>query len=173
MAARRTPPSPARAELVQTLDAAGRELSTAAVMFHTALAARQGLNATEEKSLDLLDRFGPLTAGEIGQRTGLAPASVTGLIDRLERKGFARRIKDPQDGRRVLVELDRGKAQAFLPLFSDFVGSLHELYARYSVEQLELLLGFLRELTRRQEAARVRLAEPGAAGPPRAAGRRR
>jgi MarR family len=52
----------------------------AAVMFHAALSARLGLSATEEKALDLLDRFGPLTARQLAERSGLAPASVTGLV---------------------------------------------------------------------------------------------
>src|SRR5215472_8211019 len=81
----------ARRQLLDALFTAGRELSAAAVMFHTALAARQGLTATEEKALDLLDRYGPLTGRQLAERSGLAPASVSNLADRLEAKGFARR----------------------------------------------------------------------------------
>ncbi|MBO0816043.1 MAG: hypothetical protein J2P30_13000, partial [Actinobacteria bacterium] len=65
----------ARRQLLDAMFQAGRELSVAAVMFHTALAARQGLTATEEKALDLLDRYGPLTARQLAERSGLAPAS--------------------------------------------------------------------------------------------------
>src|SRR3712207_9587219 len=65
------------------------------------VAARQGLSASEEKALDLLERAGPLTAGELARQTGLAPASVTGVVNRLERKGFARRIPNPDDRRSV------------------------------------------------------------------------
>jgi DNA-binding MarR family transcriptional regulator len=96
-----------RAELLRELEAAGRAQSAATVMYHSALAARRGLSATEEKAIDLLDRFGPLTAGELARHAGLAPASVTGLVDRLERKGFARRLPHPRDGRSILVEVDR------------------------------------------------------------------
>ena len=63
-----------RRQLLDALFQAGRELSAAAVMFHTALAARQGLTATEEKALDLLDRYGPLTGRQLAQRSALAPA---------------------------------------------------------------------------------------------------
>ena len=68
-------PAGRRAELLERLALAGRASSVATVMFHTAVAARQGLNATEEKALDLLERSGPLTAGELARQTGLAPAS--------------------------------------------------------------------------------------------------
>jgi len=147
-----------RAELLEELALAGRAMSAATVMFHTTVAARQGLSATEEKALDLLERFGPLTAGELSKRSGLAPASVTGLINRLERKGFARRIAHPSDRRSILVEVDAERVYAAMaPLFTDWVGSLQELYAGYSDEQLELILHFLTEVARRQREATARL----------------
>jgi DNA-binding MarR family transcriptional regulator len=147
-----------RAELLRELEAAGRAQSAATVMFHSTLAAKRGLSATEEKALDLLDRFGPLTAGELARRAGLAPASVTGLVDRLERKGFARRVPHPRDGRSVLVEVDRERVMASLgPLFADWVRSLDELWAGFSDEQLELILHFLNEAARRQQQATANL----------------
>ena len=147
-----------RAELLAQLETAGRAMSAATVMFHTAVAARQGLSATDEKALDLLERFGPLTAGELAQRSGLAPASVTALVDRLERKGFARRIPNPRDRRSVLVEIDRNRVFASIaPLFADWVRSLEELYKGYSDEQLEVILHFMTEAAHRQAAATARL----------------
>jgi DNA-binding MarR family transcriptional regulator len=152
------PRSARRASLLQQLETAGRAMSAATVMFHTAVAARQGLSATEEKALDLLERFGPLTAGELATRSGLAPASVTALINRLERKGFARRGPNPSDGRSVLVEIDRGRVfSTIAPLFTDWVRSLHDLYAGYSDQQLELIIHFMTEAARRQEEATAKL----------------
>ena len=147
-----------RAELLERLALAGRASSVATVMFHTAVAARQGLNASEEKALDLLERSGPLTAGELARLTGLAPASVTGLITRLEGKGFARRIPNPDDRRSILVEVDLERLYARVaPLFGDWVRSLQELYAGYTDEQLEVILHFLTEAARRQQEATIRL----------------
>ena len=147
-----------REQLLKELALAGRAMSAATVMFHTTVAARQGLSATEEKALDLLERFGPLTAGELSKRSGLAPASVTGLINRLEGKGFARRIAHPSDRRSILVEVDAERVYAGMaPLFTDWVGSLQELYAGYTDEQLELILHFLTEVARRQREATARL----------------
>jgi len=161
-----TPPAPddtrsptgRRAELLEQLAMAGRASSVATVMFHTAVAARQGLSASEEKALDLLERSGPLTAGELARQTGLAPASVTGLINRLEQKGFARRIQNPSDRRSILVEVDVERMYARVaPLFANWVRSLEELYAGYSDEQLEVILHFLTEAARRQQEATARL----------------
>jgi DNA-binding MarR family transcriptional regulator len=155
-----TSPDERRAELLERLSLAGRASSAATVMFHTAVAARQGLSASEEKALDLLERSGPLTAGELARRSGLAPASVTALINRLEAKGFVRRVQNPSDGRSVLVEVDSERVYATVaPLFADWVGSLQELYAGYSDEQLEVILHFLNEAARRQREATARLTE--------------
>lgn len=147
-----------RAELLEQLEMAGRASSVATVMFHTAVAARQGLSASEEKALDLLERSGPLTAGELARQSGLAPASVTGLINRLEQKGFARRIQHPSDRRSILVEADVERMYARVaPLFADWARSLQELYAGYSDEQLEVILHFLTEAARRQQEATARI----------------
>jgi DNA-binding MarR family transcriptional regulator len=155
-----TRPNHRRAELLEQLALAGRASSAATVMFHTAVAARQGLSATEEKALDLLARSGPLTAGELARQSGLAPASVTALINRLEAKGFARRVQNPSDRRSVLVEVDHERVDATVaPLFADWVGSLQELYAGYTDEQLEVILHFLNEAARRQREATARLTE--------------
>lgn len=142
-----------REDLTARMLAAGRELSTAAVMFHTALAARQGLSATEEKALDLLDRLGPLTARQLAAHASLAPASVTGLVDRLERKGFARRVPNPADKRSVLVETVPDRLTDLAPLFDDYVASMTELVTRYNNIELAAIVDFLTEAAARQRNA--------------------
>ncbi|MET0473511.1 MAG: MarR family transcriptional regulator [Mycobacterium sp.] len=72
-----------RIELLAQLRLAGREPSDATVLFHSALAAELGLQPTDYKALGVLDRLGPMSAGDVGRHTGLAAASVTNLIDRL------------------------------------------------------------------------------------------
>ncbi|MFJ8082144.1 MarR family winged helix-turn-helix transcriptional regulator [Streptomyces sp. NPDC096205] len=142
-----------REELLAGLQEAGRVHSNAAVMYHAAISARMELSPVEEKTLDLLQRSGALSAGELGELTGLAPASVTGLIDRLERKGFARRVRDPQDGRRVNVEADPQAEARFAPLFAPFAAELAGLYAEYSDAELAVVLDFLRRSARIQREA--------------------
>ncbi|MHA7302831.1 MarR family transcriptional regulator [Pseudarthrobacter sp. MDT1-22] len=102
----------------------------------------QGLSATEGKAIDILMRFGPLTAGEFGERPGLAPASVTGLMRRLEAKGVARRVRHQEDRRKVLIELVGDQASAAAPYFLDFMGGLAALLEGYSDEQLRTIADF-------------------------------
>jgi DNA-binding MarR family transcriptional regulator len=159
----------ARSQLLGALFQAGREISAAAVMFHTALSARLGLTATEEKALDLLDRNGPLTGRQLAERSGLAPASVTSLVDRLEAKGVARRTRNPADGRSVLIETTPDRLAGLGPLFADWVRELDELCGKYTDAELAVITDFLTESARRQKDATARLtsvaADKGQAGP--------
>lgn len=155
------PISAERAALIEQLNLAGREVSAATIMFHTAVAKRRGLSATEEKTLDILLRNGPMTHAELSAATGLAPASVSGLIDRLEDKGYARRGRHPGDARRVLVAADADRIYAELaPLFTPWAESLAELYATYTTSQLETICDFMTRAAARQRDAAAALAAP-------------
>src|SRR5688572_7357764 len=91
-----------------------REHSALTVMFHARVAEQMGLSATDEKCLDLAMRAeGPLTAGRIAELSGLSTGAVTGVIDRLERAGYVRRVRDPHDRRKVLVEVTVGDLDKF------------------------------------------------------------
>jgi DNA-binding MarR family transcriptional regulator len=137
-----------RDDLLTALQNFGREHSNAEVMFHSAISERMGISAVEEKTLDLLEREGPLTAGELAAHTGLAPASVTGLIDRLVAKGFVRRAPNTADRRRVNVEIDRDHVGTFAELFAELTDKFAALYERYSESELELILGYLQHSAR-------------------------
>jgi DNA-binding MarR family transcriptional regulator len=139
--------------LLEQVAQAGRADAAAAARFHAAAAAELGLSASEERALDLIELNGPLTAGELAKQSGLAPASVTGLVDRLQRKGFARRIPHPTDQRRVLIEIGEAPVARILPLVKDFLDSLEELYARYTDDELEAIASYLTEVAGLQRTA--------------------
>lgn len=120
--------------------------STAAVFFHAAVAAEVGLGATEEKALLILSA-GPLTAGEIAQKTGLTTPSVTNLVDRLERKGFVQRVRDTQDRRRVIVELKQDRFAELTSVFARLHGPFDTLLEGYTDEDLTTILQFLTRMT--------------------------
>lgn len=157
-----------REALLGRLAMAGRDLSDAAVMFHAVVAEQLGLGASDWKTLGLLERHGPLTAGELSAQSGLAPASVTGMLDRLEAGGWVRRRRDPADGRRVVVALDQA---VLMSRMGDFFGGLMrrlaDLYTRYDDEELELLLGFMTEIARRQKEATAELRHAARSAEPR------
>jgi DNA-binding MarR family transcriptional regulator len=149
-----------RSQLLQALSEEARQFSTTTVLLHAAIAERLGLNITDHKAADLLIRRGPMTAGELADLTGLTTGAVTGIIDRLEQAGFARREKDPDDRRRVIVriamkpDVERRVGRLFGPLAE----TTAELAESYSDKDLGLILGFMqraREMSA-EYAARLR-----------------
>src|SRR4051812_119107 len=92
-----------RAKLIQALNHEGRQYSTAVVVFHHAVSRRLGLNAGDHKYADILMREGPMTAGKLAELTGLTSGAITGMVDRLQRAGWVKRVPDPADRRRVIV----------------------------------------------------------------------
>jgi DNA-binding MarR family transcriptional regulator len=150
-----------REKLIEDALLAGRESSTASVLMHAAIAARLGLSATDEKALDVLLRLGPLTAGQIAEHTGLATASVTSLIDRLEERGYVERVRDKKDRRRVFVHAKPERMSEIEPYLAGFVNGLLELLRGYSDEELVLLTGFLRSVAELARAEAVSLGRRG------------
>jgi len=140
-----------REELIDAVLAASRESSTLAVFFHASMAERVGLGATEEKTLSLLGKLGPLTAGEIASQTGLTTPSVTGLLDRLESKEMVRRVRDPHDRRRVIVEPNPERFAELDQAFSSLQESFRALLVIYSDEQLATIADFLTRAARRSQ----------------------
>jgi DNA-binding MarR family transcriptional regulator len=121
--------------------------------FDNLAAERLGLNRTDLHCLNIIENSGGLTAGELADEAGLTTGAVTGVIDRLERAGYARRVSDPADRRRVKLEVTpKFYARAdkiWGPMAADWESRLSR---RFTAEELELVTEFLRstnELSRR------------------------
>src|SRR5215470_14979328 len=140
-----------REALMEAVLAASRESSTLAVFFHASMAEHVGLGATEEKTLALLSQLGPLTAGEIASHIGLTTPSVTGLLDRLESKEMVRRIRDPHDRRRVIVEPNQERLAELDQVFSSLQETFREVLEIYSDEQLATIADFLTRAVQRSQ----------------------
>ncbi|HET6499498.1 MAG TPA: MarR family transcriptional regulator [Amycolatopsis sp.] len=125
----------------------GREMSTLAVLRHARIAERLGLSGTDHKALDLASRAeGPLTAGRIARLTGLSTGAVTGVIDRLERAGFVRRVRDTEDRRKVLVEILPVDEEKYAPLFASALIATEKVLERFSPRERASIERYQREL---------------------------
>lgn len=131
-----------RAELIDALVLAMRDMSGATVFFHTAVAERLGLNPTDHKCADLIMRNGPLTAGALVEATGLTSGAVTGIVDRLERAGMVKRVTDPDDRRRVQLYFtdDQAVSERMWAIFEPIYRASVALFERYTDEELRLVL---------------------------------
>jgi DNA-binding MarR family transcriptional regulator len=138
-----------RRELEAALNGAMRDVSGQGVLYSQAVAERLGINSTDLECLDHISR-GPVTAGRLAELTGLTTGAITGVIDRLERIGLARREHDPDDRRKTLVRILPAVLQRVMPLFEPMERSAMAVLSNYSDDELALLLDFL---TRARDAA--------------------
>jgi DNA-binding MarR family transcriptional regulator len=107
-----------------------------------------GLNPSDLGCLCLLLLHGPSPAGRLAELTGLTTGAVTGVIDRLERAGFAQRALDPSDRRKVIVKPDEAKVeQELFPHFAQLNRATKpSFYNAYSEEELAAIGDFLSRL---------------------------
>lgn len=137
-------PTPDRKVLTADLNEALRDASGRSVLFSQAVADSAGINPTDLESLDLLARHGPMTAGRLAELTGLTTGAITGLVDRLERRGYARREPHPSDRRSVIVQPLIENAERDLgPAYVSMNQAMDGLLSRYSDEELAVILDFM------------------------------
>jgi len=118
-----------------------------------------GLNRTDTRCLDIIERLDGVSAGRLASEAGLSTGAVTTVIDRLERAGYARRVADANDRRRVLVELTPGARQILRDLFAPLMDDTMRQLSGYDDDQVGLVRDFLRDLRLLNEShtERVRL----------------
>lgn len=142
-------PDPQRDAVIERFAQLGRQLSQATVLYHEQIAEHVGLSATDHKCLDLaVQAERPLTAGQIAELSGLSTGAVTGVIDRLERAGFVRRVRDPHDRRKVLVEVSRGSLARYGNAYDGLSSALDSALTGYTADELDAIERFVTTMVR-------------------------
>ncbi|HEY0606840.1 MAG TPA: MarR family transcriptional regulator [Herpetosiphonaceae bacterium] len=143
----------------------GSRLSTATVLFHSAIADRLGVSATDVKCYTILRQSGPISAGELAERVALTTGAITGVIDRLEKAQLVRRAPDPRDRRRVVLELlnNPEREQAIMALYQPMGQAMIELVGGYSAAERAVIQDFITRATEILETETLRLRQ-GTAG---------
>lgn len=136
------PPSN-RAESVRRLQAGLRRLTRVLDRLNDAVGSQVELLPADLEVLDLLDREGPMSPRHVTDRTGVHPATLTGILDRLERGGWVRRSPDPTDRRRVVLEAVTDRGGELLRLYSPMNKALTSLAADYQPNELAAIIDFL------------------------------
>jgi DNA-binding MarR family transcriptional regulator len=138
-----------------------RELSNQLSLLNHQVGAHLDLKDVDLDCLELITRHGPMSPSAVARRAGLHPATMTGILDRLQKGGWIARERDPDatDRRAVTVRALRDRSAEVFKLYSGMNTKMDDLLAGYSAADLELLSDFLQRTTTAGQAATSTLAE--------------
>jgi DNA-binding MarR family transcriptional regulator len=148
-----------REKLYESVIEQVRRSQTANQTFDHTVAALLGINQTDFRCVDIIQRSGRITAGDLARDSGLTTGAVTAVIDRLERAGYARRVADPSDRRRVLVEITPELLKKTEEYYGPLAVAAYEAFDGYTDEQLELVRDFHRRGSEINEHMAAKLRE--------------
>ncbi|GLZ76980.1 MarR family transcriptional regulator [Actinorhabdospora filicis] len=126
-----------------------RELSVQLALLNHRVSAGAGLKQVDLDCLDLITRHGPIGPSALARRAGLHPATMTGILDRLQKGGWIVRERDPEaaDRRAVTLRAVKERMGEIYRLFGGMNAAMDELCEEYTPEELEVIAGFLRRTT--------------------------
>jgi len=110
--------------------------------------------------LDLIGRFGPIGPSALARRAGLHPATMTGVLDRLERGGWVVRERDSAAGdrRAITVRALRERNSDVFKLYAGMSGSMDDILAGYASGELNVIADFLHRVVEAGRTETDRLA---------------
>jgi DNA-binding MarR family transcriptional regulator len=133
-----------RNELLETLGAEVRAYQNALDKADDAVAEVLGINRTDARCLDIVDQHERITPGQLGVEAGLTTGAVTAVVDRLERAGLIRRVRDDEDRRRVWLEVTPAASETIGTLFEPMLQEANRQMERFSTKELAAMIEFVR-----------------------------
>jgi DNA-binding MarR family transcriptional regulator len=145
-------------ETIESVIRSLRRVNLQGSFFGQTVAIRFGLSESDVEALEVLLDTGAATAGRLSELMGLTSGAVTRVIDRLEQAGYVRRVPDPADRRRVVVELVPEKMAAVEATMARFGEKSASEMGRYSDAELAVINDFLTRMAEitRDEANALR-----------------
>ena len=131
------------AAIKQSLRALRLQLS----LLNLRVGAHLELKEVDIDCLDLVARYGPLSPTALARRAGLHPATMTGVLDRLEQGGWVARERDPSDRRAVVVRTRHERGADLMRLYAGMNASMDEICAGYDDAELAVIADFLGRAT--------------------------
>lgn len=136
-----------------------RELGAELSQLGHRVGGRTGLRDVDLAALDLLGRQGPVSPSALARDLQVHPATMTGILDRLEGDGWVKRERDPADRRSVLIHPVASRAREMMEHYAGMNGAIEAIAATYSTEQRAIIADFLGRLLAASRQENERLAD--------------
>ena len=145
-------PSPA-ARIVRELRAFDASLD----LLDESVAAALEISRSDLRAIEIVSRHGSVTSGALARHLGLTTGSVTTLVDRMTMKGFFQRSSDPNDRRRVIIQITDEGIRREREFFGRLGAEMANRLSRFSPRDLEVIAEFLSAGRLLVDAARARI----------------
>jgi DNA-binding MarR family transcriptional regulator len=132
-----------RQKLVADARAAMRRLSTEIDGLDQRTAVHFKVGRTDVQIIDTVENRGPITPTELAGTVGLTTGGLSIALERLERIGYLRRARHPDDRRKVMVEVTDAIGPLQRTMFAALGRRMQAILGGYSEEQLATIIDFL------------------------------
>lgn len=130
------------------------------------VAVASGLRPPDLDILDVAVHDGPISPTGLARRTGVHPATMTGVLARLERDGWVARRRNPADGRSAMIEPVPDRTDRIGQLYADANLRMGDILAKRTPGERAVINAFLTEVIHAARAAADGLdPHPGSASP--------
>jgi DNA-binding MarR family transcriptional regulator len=133
-----------RRRLTNEIRESMRELGIRLAFLNRRVSERLDMRDIDLGCLDVIGRAGPMSPTTLARLSGLHPATLTGILDRLERGGWIVRERDPSDRRAVVVRALKERGAEIIGLYGGMNASLEQICSDYTEAELRVLSDFLR-----------------------------
>jgi len=129
--------------LVRDVQFALRAMGMRLGRLNDAVAGLVDLKGGDIELLDHLGRIGPVSPGELATQLHVHPATMTGILDRLEKGGWIVRERDTPDRRKVRLRAIRTRGPELVRLYAPMNAAIVKICAAFTTEQLTAIRDFL------------------------------
>jgi DNA-binding MarR family transcriptional regulator len=133
-----------RRHRVVLLKRALREVNNQISLLSHRVSTRAEVKDIDLDTLDYLSRHGAMSATALAKGIGLHPATMTGVLDRLEKGGWILRERSENDRRAILVGIDPKRNADLVKLYAGMDSAMDGVLASFTDEQLDTITDFLR-----------------------------
>ncbi len=134
------------------IKAALRDLRIQLALLNHQIGGKLALKDADLDCLDVLARSGPLTPSALARQAGLHPATLTGILDRLERAGWIARDRARADRRSVTIRVLPDRGMEVFRLYQPMIDAMDDVLADYTRAELDVIATFLRRSAERAGA---------------------